>query len=322
MPPESRLVTRAPRRSRCSPHLVHALPGRQRFLHALLPLAVLAAAPAAADQNEEATPPPEAGWAGQANLNLASSYGNAGSGSLGLSAQAARETERLRIAFDGGLLRTSTGTVTRFAVGAPDAFSVQRTVTRQISADRSHLRARLSEPSPESGETRLRFFAAAGWERDAPAGVEVRYDFTLGVETAWGGAGDGGRRPVEVGAGLSAVHQSDEVADPEVGAASVGLRLDARAERRYHSADLALVSVSTWNLANTDDLRLDVTASVGFPLSKRLAFRTSIQTLFDSRPSLERLNLLAAPGGVPVGAVAAPRRRTDLIVLAALAVRF
>lgn len=293
----------------------------QPFLHALLALALLAAAPAAAEQNDEASPAAEAGWTGQANLNLASSYGNAGSGSLGLSAGTARETRWLRIAIEGGHLRTSTDVVTRSAVGAPDAFVVQRTVRTQMSADRSHLRARLSERVPE-GASGLQFFAATGWERDAPAGVQARYDLTVGVGTAWGEPGSAGRRPLEVGAGLSAVHQRDEVADPAAGPGSLGLRLDVRAERRYRSADIALVTASTWNLANTDDLRLDVTTSVAFPLSKRLAFRTSVQTLFDSRPSLERLNLLVAPGGVRVGAVAAPRRRMDLIVLAALAVQF
>ena len=132
----------------------------------------------------------------------------------------------------------------------------------------------------------------------------------------------GGDALLEVGAGLSAVHQSDEVADPDVGAASLGLRMDARAETRYRAADLALVSVSTWNLRNTDDFRVDVTGSVAFPLSKRLAFRTSVQTLFDSHPSLERVSLFETPGGTRLGRVAVPRRRTDMILLASLVIGF
>ena len=297
-------------------------PRRHGLWPFLLPLALFAAAPLARGQSEEASPPAEAGWSGQANLNLAGSYGNAGSGSLGLSAEAARETDRLRVALDGGLLRMSTDLITRQAFGSPDDFSVDRTVTSQTSADRSHLRVRVAESSRENGAAGLRFFAAAGWERDAPAGVNSRYDFTVGVGRGWGQARDGGRRPFEVGAGLSAVHQRDEVADPEVGAGSLGLRMDVRAETRYRAAELALVSASTWNLRNTEDLRFDVTASVAFPLSRRLAFRTSMQTLFDSHPSLERLSLFDAPGRPAIGTVAVPRGRTDLILLAALALGF
>ena len=122
-------------------------PKRHGLWPFLLPLALFAAAPLARGQSEEASPPGEAGWTGQANLNLAGSYGNAGSGSLGLSAGAARETGRLRVALEGGLLRTSTDLITRQAFGSPDDFSVDRTVTSQTSADRSHFRVRVAESS-------------------------------------------------------------------------------------------------------------------------------------------------------------------------------
>ena len=289
----------------------------------LLPVALLlASALPALAQTANAPAPVRHRWTGQANLNLAGSYGNAGSGSLGVSAAAARQTSWLRVMLEGGLLRTSTDTVTRQAFGSPDAFSVRRTVESRTSADRTHLRARFAEPSPEDGSTSPRFFAAAGWERDAPAGVRSRLDLTVGMGTAWGRTRAGGRRPFETSLGLSGIHQSDEVADPGVETASLGLRLDVRAQTRYRSADLALVSATTWNLRNTDDLRVDVTSSAAFPLSQRLAFRTSVQTLFDSRPSLERLSLFPVPGEPSVGTVVAPRRRMDLIVLAALVIRF
>ena len=289
----------------------------------LLPLALLlAAAPSAPAQTTNASAPARDRWTGQANLNLAGSYGNAGSGSLGVSAAAARQTGWLRVALEGGLLRTSTDTVTREAFGTPDSFAVQRTVESQTSADRTHFRARFSEPSPEDGDTSPRFFAAAGWERDAPAGVRSRFDLTAGVGTAWGRTRAGGRRPFETSLGLSAIHQSDQVADPDLETASLGLRLDVRAQTRYRSADIVVVSASTWNLRNTDDLRLDVTGSAALPLSQRLAFRTSVQTLFDSRPSLERLSLFPVPGQPALGTVVAPRRRFDLIILAALVIRF
>lgn len=295
---------------------------KRRILPALLtPILLAAGLPVWAETPEE-SPARSDRWAGEANLNLAGSYGNAGSGSLGLSARASRSMRQLRVALEGGLLRTSTDTVTRQAIGNPDVFDVERLVTRQTSVNRSHLRARITEPSRENRNAELAFFAAAGWERDAPAGVRSRLDLTVGVGTTWGEAENGGRRPFELGAGLSAVHQNDEVIDPGVGAASLGFRIDARGETRYRTADLAVVSASTWNLRNTDDFRLDVTGSVAFPLSERLAFRTSLQTLYDSRPSLERLHLFESPGGPPLGTVAAPRGGTDFIILVSLVIGF
>ena len=279
--------------------------------------------PAAEEQalpEVEATPAPGGGWSARANLNLAGSYGNAGSGSLGLSAAAARQAGRVRLNLNGGVLRTNTDAVERRAFGSAEDFTVQRTVTSQTSADRSHLRARATAPT--GGRSRLRYYAAAGWERDAPAGIRSRYDLTVGVGTTWGGPENAGRRPFELGVGLSAVHQRDEVEDPDTAAGSLGFRVDARAQGRYRAANLALVSASTWNLRNTDDLRFDVTGSVEFPFSPRLAFRTSLQTLFDSRPSLERVPLFAAAAGPPGGTVAVPRGKTDVILLVSLVVRF
>lgn len=295
--------------------------GRRGFWQALLRLAALfpvsTGAFAAQDPAGDS-----AGWSGRAELNLASSFGNAGSGSIGLSAETTRATESFRLALDGGLLRASTDTVKREAVGLPDAFEVVRRVESRVSADRTHLRARVTEATPRADGPPLGFFAAAGWERDAPAGVRARYDFTVGATTAWRGAEAARVRLLELSAGFSAVHQRDEVPDPEVAAGSLGLRFDGRSEGQFRAAELALVASSTWNLRNRDDLRFDAKGSVAVPLSTRLAFRTSLQTLFDSRPSLERVALLSVPGGSPVGRVAVRRGRTDWILITALALRW
>ena len=260
-------------------------------------------------------------WSGRANLNLASSYGNSGSGSMGLSAEAGREVGPFRLALDGGLLRATTDRITREAVGTAEAFEVLRRVESRVSADRTHFRARITESAELGRGPTLDYFATAGWERDGPAGIRARYDLTAGFGTSFGAEAEG-ERPGQVGAGLSYVHQSDEVADPEVGRSSLGLRLDAQWEGGFRTADLEFDGASTWNLRNRDDLRLDVTGAVAFPLSERFAFRTSVQTLLDSRPALERVTLRASPGAPALGRVAVPRAGWDLIVLAALAVRW
>lgn len=258
------------------------------------------------------------------DFNFASSSGNAAARSLGLGLAASREAGPFRFRLDGGLLRASTGNVVRSAVGSVEDHEVLRTVTSKVSADRTYLRAVMTEAGPNAQAPNgpgMHFFGAAGWERDAAAGFRSRTDLTAGVQARFGEE-VGLRAPVQVGAGLSLVRQEDEVPDPELGATTLGLRLDGRTGRELGDAELEVVAASTWNLGARDDLRLDVTGSVAMPLTERLAFRSSVQVLLDTRPALERLPLRAVPDGPLIGAVVRPRARADLILLAALAWRF
>ncbi len=259
----------------------------------------------------------EPGWSGSADWNLASNWGNSSSGSIGLAGESRREIGRFRLLIRGGLLRASTDTVKREAFGAADSFEVSRTVESKVSADRAHLRTRISQAQTDRP---VQFFATAGWERDARAGVKARLDLGAGIGASFGETPVEGE--LELGAGMSYTHQSDEVVDPDLSSGTLGLRFDMRAERSFRGADLALIAASTWSLGSRDDLRLDVTGSAAFPLSRRLAFRTSLQTLFDTRPSLDRVRLRAFPGGPALGTVIVPRQRFDRILMIALALQF
>ena len=303
-----------------------AVKGRRRCapiaLTALLSPALSAAAPAeqpAAGSTDSRQWGRE--WSGRADLNLANSSGNSGSGSTGVTAEARREVGPFRFLLQGGMLRASSETVTREAVGAPDDFGVRRMVQSRVSADRTRLRARIWPAASTEGRF-ASFFATAGWERDAPAGVVARFDLAAGVARSLGAAEEGKGPPLLLATGISFARQRDEVEDPEAADDALGLRFDVRSERRVRGADLALEAASNWSLANRSDFRLDATGSAAFPLSRRLAFRASLQVLHDSQPALERIPLRAAPGGPTIGTVTAPRRRTDRILLIALTVNF
>lgn len=275
---------------------------------------------------EERRPLPWApDWSGRVDVNLTSSSGNAASRSVGIGAEATREISRIRLALDGAVLRASTGEVVRRAVGTPDDFEILSSVRSQVSADRSHLRARVSEAGlleGSSAATGLHFFGAAGWERDGAAGVSGRYEVTAGVEVGFGETSNRVMKPVEFGAGLSFLHQRDEVNDPDVGDTTVGLRVDGRSAGTIGAAEVSLVTASTWNLRTRDDLRLDVTGAIAMPVTARLAFRSSAQVLYDTRPALERVPLSLVEGGDSTGRVVTPRARGDLILLIALSWRF
>ncbi len=317
--------------------------GRAAFCHArgrpflipwLVPAALLlqvtaaGAAPAPAAGQERAAEPSEpspgaddgsaSAWSGRADVSIANSSGNSSSRSIGIKAEANREVRGYHLVLDGSLLRIQTDDVVREAVGSVDAFEVVRRHEPRETPDRARLRARASR-NPWIGHP-VQFVAALGWEHDAPAGIRSRYELTAGLGGRWGEERDDGRPPLALGAGLALVAQEDEVEDPELGAATLGLRFDGRSGMTVGSADLTIEAASTWNLRNRDDLRLDLTGTVAAPLTSRLALRTSVQTLLDTRPALERIPLFADPAGQPVGSVVAPRNRLDLILLVSFAV--
>lgn len=258
------------------------------------------------------------GWGGSAAVNFSFSSGNSESATLGLDAEAGGGVGRFRLSIEGGAFRAGASDGGRVAVGAPDDFAVRRTPAPSPSANRAHLRVRLAG----ADEREVGGFAAAGWERDLPAGVGGRYDLTAGVGGTLGGGSPDGLPAVALSAGLSLVRQRDLVADAETAADTLAFRLDARSAGRLRAFDLSLETATVWNLRERGDLRLDATAAAEVPITGRLALRASLRALFDARPALERIPLAPAAGAEPAGEVSVPRARLDSIFLASLAVRW
>lgn len=272
----------------------------------------------AGEAPDAAAVPDDPRWAGSAAANLSLSAGNSGSATLGLDAEAGGGIGRFRLSIEGGAFRAGVSDGDRVAVGEPDDFVVPRNSTSSASANRAHFRVRLAE----ADERRIGGFAAAGWERDLPAGVRGRYDLTAGVGRTLGGGAAGGFPAVDLAAGLSLERQRDLVSDEDTAADTLAFRLDARCTGSLHALDLTLDTATVWNLRERGDLRFDATGAAEVPISGRLALRTSLQTLFDARPALERLLLAPAAGAEPAGEVSARRARLDSIFLASLAVRW
>ncbi len=275
-----------------------------RALFALLLAPSLAAAQSSSD------------WVGKAGVSLVNSSGNSSAGSLGVRLETGRNWRGMLLSVDSGALRSSADTVRRQAIGAPDDFEISRSVDRKVQADRTWLKTRLA-----SSERRPSWFLAAGWERDAPAGVSARYEVAAGMGAAFG-SDLGDEPPLYLGAGLTLVGQRDEVRDAELAANTVGLRLDARSNGSLRNVDLSLVASGVWNLRNRDDLRLDATGAASVPISEFLAFQPSLQALWDARPSLVLVPLAPAPGAPVAGSVPTRRGRLDLILLASLTVQW
>ena len=74
------------------------------------------------------------------------------------------------------------------------------------------------------------------------------------------------------------------------------------------------------NVEDTEDLRVDWINSLTVSLSERLAFKTSLQLLFDNQPALLSVMLLDA-GGVATGTdVLTPGDKVDSILTLTLVI--
>ena len=100
-----------------------------------------------------------------------------------------------------------------------------------------------------------------------------------------------------------------------------GVRLGVEAMRQLSgNAEFTSTLIVDGNAEETDDVRADWVNSLSVALSDRLSFKTSLQVLYDKRPSLLSVPLLGA-GGAPSGTnVLTPGNEVDNIVTLALVI--
>jgi hypothetical protein len=132
--------------------------------------------------------------------------------------------------------------------------------------------------------------------------------------------GESGRFKTDVG--VTYTVQKD--VDPAPGAddAFGGVRFSVDAARRVSSnVDYASVLLVDENLEETEDLRADWTNSVSVALTDALAFKTSLQLLFDNQPALIAVPLFTG-GGAPTGTnVLTPGDEVDSVLTVALVIK-
>ncbi len=254
-------------------------PSRASLAAALLASAVLATAPAVAEEEAE----PKLGWFNVAEFSLLASSGNSEVQTLSLRDTATLFFEGASFEIAAGGVRAESTTVSRFAVGTPTDFTVREASDRALTAENYFLRGRYDRKVSE----RLYWFSGLGWDKNEFAGIASRLGVFGGVGHLWFEREDARLR---TDYGVTYTDQEDVS-----GATSrfAGLRLAYDYWRQLNTATgLSSTLAIDENLNQTDDYRADFVNSVSVTMSDRLALKVSLQLLFDNRPALAEIPLI------------------------------
>jgi putative salt-induced outer membrane protein YdiY len=252
-------------------------------------------------------------WAFTAEISGVWTAGNSTSNTLGLAGTLAREWEKSALKFEGGAVRTESGTTTRTAVGTADDFTLVSETQREKTAENYYLRGKYDYKISE------RFFLLGGvdWYRNTFAGIDSRLLLALGAGNSWLD-----KERVRLSTDYAATYsfQDDVVKNPFVKADFPGVRLSYDLWWRLTSStELESRLTGDFNLETTDDIRLDFTNALPISISSKLAFKPALQLLWRKDPALTEVDL-ETPTGEP-GTVRVPLEKLDSFFTVALVVK-
>jgi len=257
----------------------------------------------------------ENGWAFKAEISGVWTAGNSETNTLGLAGTLSREWARSLLKFEGGAIRTESGTTTRTAVGTSDDFDVVKETVRAKTAENYYLRGKYDYKISD------RFFALAGadWLRNTFAGIDSRLLLALGAGNIWL---DGERMQLTTDYAATYSFQQDVVDNPFVKSDFPGLRLSyAFWWQLTSSTEFESKLIGDLNLDTTEDVRFDFTNALPISISSKLAFKPSLQILWRNDPALTEVDL-ETPAGEPTGeTVAVPLEKLDSFFTVALVVK-
>lgn len=252
-------------------------------------------------------------WENATELSFVSTGGNASSSSLGLKAALTGVGGQNTFKIELGGIRGETSVRTLTATGTPTNFLVNETTVSQLIAENYFVRGRYDRAFASAYA-----FTGAGWDRNTFAGVQNRYALVAGLGKTWADS-ETSRFKTDLGA----TYTIQKDVDPAPGADDGfgGLRFTGDAMRQLsESTDFLSALVVDQNVQDTEDLRADWINSLSVSLSERLAFKTSLQLLFDNQPSLLSVPLFDG-GGAPNGNVLTPGDKVDNIITLALVIK-
>lgn len=231
----------------------------------------------------------ELGWYYSAELTAVWTGGNASARTLGFAAGARGLFDQSEFSIRASGLSAHTGTISRVAVGTVDDFEVDKSTDSEKTAENFAVRARFERDLSAT----FFWFAGAGWERNTFAGFNGRVSAVAGAGNTW--ADDDNMR-FKTTYGLTYTVQDDVIEDPTTPDSFAGFRIGAEYLQQI-TQTTAFESLFAFddNFAELEDFRADWTNSVVIDISDALAFKTSLQLLFDNLPSLTTIPLQGSP---------------------------
>lgn len=228
-------------------------------------------------------------WENATELSFVSTGGNSSASTLGVGTALTGTSGPNLFKIEGGAVRGETST--RIYTGTPASFS--QSDDSQLTAESYFLRGRYDR---DLGQAYL--FGGAGWDRNTFSGIQNRYATVAGVGRTWVDA-ESGRFKTDLGATYTIQKDVAPVAGADEGFGGLRFSIDAM-RQLSESAEFTSLLVVDENLEDTEDLRGNWINSLTLSLSEALAFKTSLQLLYDRQPALLSVPLVDGTG-VPTG---------------------
>lgn len=253
-------------------------------------------------------------WANNTELSFVSTSGNASSSTLGLKSAFVGSADVNTFKLELGGIRGETTFRSLTATGTASDFTVVEATDSELTAESYFARTRYDRSFGTAYG-----FGGAGWDRNTFAGIQNRYALVAGVGNAWVDT-ETSRFKTDLGATYTI--QKDVSPAPGADDGFGGLRFSVDAMRQLTSTtQFTSVLVADENIEDTDDFRADWVNSLSVAMSDRLALKTSLQLLFDNKPSLLSVPLVDG-GGSPTGTtVFTPSDQVDSVVTLTLVIK-
>jgi putative salt-induced outer membrane protein YdiY len=254
------------------------------------------------------------GWFFTAELTSVVTSGNAESSTFGLSSTLRRALERSELKIDGGAIRTESALKTRTAIGTLTDFDIEEIERREKTAEAYFLRGMYNR----SVTKHFTIFGGVDWLRNPFAGTDSRFLMAAGAGHI---VADSDRTRFRTNYSVTYTFEEDVVENPFAPTKFAGLRF-AYDFWRQLSPSTQLTSDLTidWNLDTTDDVRALFNVGLPITVSKKLAFKPSLNLLWRNVPALTEVPLFDSGGTDTGDVVLVPLEDLDMIFKVALVV--
>jgi len=252
-------------------------------------------------------------WNATAEISYVVTGGNTSTSAFSLGTSFSRKWTKDSLLFKGYILNSRSTTTTRTAQGTETDFVIiENSVSRKVAE--TYL---LAGQYDRRISKILTGQAGLSWDRNRFAGVDLRVMVTTGFGLAWV---DKARTQVKSSAGLTYTVRQYVGEEAE---SFAGFRLSVQGEQKvFESSSISTNFVFDDNLKKTSDWRFDWINSVTASISKSLALKVSLRTIFTHIPALQSLALFD-PLGDPTGLfVYVPLKKLDMFLTTSIVINF
>lgn len=276
-------------------------------------LAVLVAAGPAVLRGQEAKKGLFAPWAAKAEVSYVVTGGNTSTSALSLGTTFSRAWTWGTLLFRGFILTSNATTASRIAQGTETDFDIVETRTTRKVAE-NYVLAGQYDRKILNGLTGQ---AGMSWDRNRFAGVDDRFLFTAGLGCNMIAKQ---RTQVKTSAGLTFTRRQYVGQDME---SFAGMRFTLTGEQKIlDSSSFSTAFVFDDNLKQGNDWRFDWANSITASISKSLALKVSLRSLFANVPALQNLPLVDALGEPTGLTVPYPLKKFDSFLTTSVVINF